>query len=66
MIDRPIYLQKLIDFKDKEQIKVITGIRRCGKSSLLELFAKYLISLNINNNNIIQLNFEDLKYANMT
>ena len=66
MIDRPIYLQKLIDFKDKEQIKVITGIRRCGKSSLLELFAKYLISLNINNNNIIQLNFEDLKYVNMT
>ena len=66
MIDRPIYLQKLIDFKDKEQIKVITGIRRCGKSSLLELFAKYLISLNINNSNIIQLNFEDLKYVNMT
>lgn len=39
MFNRPIYLNQLINFKDKVQIKVITGIRRCGKSSLLELFA---------------------------
>lgn len=66
MIDRPIYLQKLIDFKDKELIKVITGIRRCGKSSLLELFAQYLWKQKIGNNNIIKINFESLQYANMT
>ncbi len=42
MIKRPDYLNKLINFKDHEQIKVITGIRRCGKSSLLDMFAQYL------------------------
>lgn len=38
MIQRTEYLNKLINFKDKKLIKVITGIRRCGKSTLLELF----------------------------
>lgn len=66
MIKRPVYLNQLINFKDKEQIKVITGIRRCGKSSLLEMFAQYLNELGISENNILQINFEDLKYANMT
>lgn len=66
MFKRPIYLNQLIKFKDKEQIKVITGIRRCGKSSLLELFAKYLKEQGVSENNILQINFEDLKYNNMT
>ena len=66
MFNRPIYLNQLINFKDKEQIKVITGIRRCGKSSLLELFAEYLEKQGIGEDNILQINFEDLKYANMT
>ena len=38
MIVRPLYMQKLFDFKDKPFIKVITGIRRCGKSSLLKTY----------------------------
>lgn len=66
MFNRPIYLNQLIKFKDKEQIKVITGIRRCGKSSLLELFAQYLKEQGTNDNNILQINFEDLKYNNIT
>ena len=66
MFNRPIYLNQLINFKDKEQIKVITGIRRCGKSSLLELFAEYLKEQGIGKDNILQINFEDLKYANIT
>ena len=66
MFNRPIYLNQLINFKDKEQIKVITGIRRCGKSSLLELFAQYLKEQGVKENNILQINFEDLKYNNMT
>lgn len=66
MFYRPIYLNQLIKFKDKEQIKVITGIRRCGKSSLLELFAQYLKEQGTNDNNILQINFEDLKYNNIT
>ena len=66
MINRPTYLNQLINFKDKDLIKVITGIRRCGKSSLLELFAQYLKSQNIKDKNIIQINFESLEYDNLT
>jgi len=66
MIKRPDYLNKLIAFKDYEQIKVITGIRRCGKSSILDMFAQYLRDENVSETNIIQLNFENLKYSNMT
>lgn len=66
MINRPIYLNKLISFKDHESIKVITGIRRCGKSSILTLFAEHLKSTGVENNNILQINFEDLQYGNMT
>lgn len=66
MINRPIYLNKLILFRDHEAIKVITGIRRCGKSSILALFAEYLKSVEVSNDNILQINFEDLQYGNMT
>lgn len=66
MINRPIYLNKLISFKDHEAIKVITGIRRSGKSSILALFAEYLKSTGVSNDNILQINFEDLQYGNMT
>ena len=66
MFNRPTYLNKLISFKDHELIKVITGIRRCGKSSLLMLFAEYLESVGINKDNILRINFEDLEYGNMT
>lgn len=63
---RNIYLDKLISFKDTEPIKVITGIRRCGKSSLLKLMQEYLLKLGIVENQIISLNFESLKYRNMS
>ena len=66
MFNRPLYLNQLIKFRDKEQIKVITGIRRCGKSSLLELFAQYLQEQGVSSGNILKINFEDLKYADMT
>ena len=62
MIERPEYLKDLIKFKDKDLIKVVTGIRRCGKSTLLEIYKKYLIELGINEEQIISLNLEDLKY----
>ena len=62
MIERPLYLQKLISYRDKPVIKVITGIRRCGKSSILTSFAEYLTSQGVENNRIIKMNFEDLIY----
>ncbi len=45
LIDRPDYLNQLIENKDIDLVKVVTGIRRCGKSSLMELFHNYLFYL---------------------
>lgn len=59
MKNREEYLEKLKGFKDKSQIKVITGVRRSGKSSLLDLFEKYLIEEEgLNKKNVVKLNFE--------
>ena len=65
MIVRPLYLQKLISYKDKPAIKVITGIRRCGKSSILDSFIDYLNDNGIASDHIIKMNFEDLIYDDM-
>lgn len=62
MIERKEYLDKLKAVKDKQIIKVITGIRRCGKSTLLELFKDYLKKENVKDNQIISINFEDIKF----
>lgn len=66
MIQRTEYLNKLIAFKDKQLIKVITGIRRCGKSTLLEIFQEYLKEHGTANEQIISINFEDLDYEELT
>lgn len=66
MIERPLYLERLNAWKDKfDTIKVITGIRRCGKSKILECFADKLKEEGVNPKSIIQVNFEDMKYENM-
>ena len=62
LIERPEYLDELKRFKDQDLIKVITGIRRCGKSTLFELFITYLKDIGIKENQIIHLNLEDVKY----
>jgi len=66
MLERPVYLKKLISFKDKELIKVITGIRRCGKSTLLELYASWLLKNNTDLAQIQKINFEDADNAYLT
>lgn len=66
MIKRDEYLQKLISFKDKELIKVVTGIRRCGKSTLFKLFQEYLLNNEVEQDQIININFEDLDYEYIT
>lgn len=58
-IERPIYLNKLIRLKDKQLIKVITGIRRCGKSTLFDIFCDYLLNNGIEEKQIIRINLED-------
>ena len=60
MIERKEYLDKLIAWKDEQVIKVVTGIRRCGKSTLLDLYKQYLAKNGINDEQIISINFEDL------
>ena len=62
MINRNEYLDILKRFKDKELIKVITGIRRCGKSTLLEIYKDYLLNNGITKDQIISINLEDLEY----
>lgn len=62
MIERVEYLELLKRFKDKDLIKVITGIRRCGKSTLFELFINYLKNNKIKDEQIIQINLEDAAY----
>ncbi len=59
MINRPFYLNQIIRFKDTEFIKVITGIRRCGKSYLLQLYRQYLLDNGVTKEQILYLNFED-------
>lgn len=66
LINRQEYLNQLIENKDVNLVKVLTGIRRCGKSSILDLFHKYLLNVGVNENNIIHMNFESLKYRDLT
>lgn len=63
---RDIYLNRLIAFKDKEPVKVITGIRRCGKSSLLKLMQEHLLNCGVAKEQIVFINFESLKFQEMT
>lgn len=58
-IERASYLNKLIAFKDKNLIKVITGIRRCGKSTIMEIYRDWLKEQGVSTDQIVYLNFED-------
>lgn len=62
LINRPLYLDKLKAFQNSEFIKVITGMRRCGKSSLLKLFSHYLEKQGIPRTRIIEMNFESAEF----
>lgn len=58
-IERTTYLNQLKDLQDKQIIKVITGVRRCGKSTLMEIYQDYLRNNGVQENQIIVINFED-------
>lgn len=62
---RDFYLNKLIAFQDTEPVKVITGIRRCGKSSLMKLMIRHLRESGISDEQIISMNFESMEYRSM-
>lgn len=65
MVQRKEYLEKLIEWKDDDVIKVVTGIRRCGKSTLRMQYQDYLKSIGIEENQIIAVNFEELEYEEL-
>ena len=58
IIERKEYLEKLIAWKDNQLIKIVTGVRRCGKSMLLEIYRNYLKEHGIEEEQIISINFE--------
>lgn len=66
IVERKEYLDKLISWKDKRIIKIVTGVRRCGKSMLLKIYQNYLKNQGIDENQIIAINFEDLDYEELT
>lgn len=61
-IDRPVYLEQLINFREKDLIKVVTGIRRCGKSTLFDIYCEYLKKDGVEEEQIIRMNLEDPDY----
>ena len=62
MIKRDFYLNQIIAAKDTDFIKIITGIRRCGKSTLLKLFKEYLLQSGIEEKRIIEINYEKFQF----
>ena len=66
MIQRKEYLKKLIEFRDKQLIKVVTGVRRCGKSTLLKMYQEWLREQGVEASRIISINFEDIDYEELT
>ncbi|WP_302286440.1 ATP-binding protein [Catenibacterium mitsuokai] len=65
MIKRKEYLKQLLSWKDQNIIKVLTGIRRCGKSTILKLYQQYLLNNGIDPSQIISINFEELEYEDL-
>lgn len=66
LINRPEYLRQLIELRDVNLVKIVTGIRGCGKSSLLDLYHEYLLRNGVAENNIIHMNMESLRYKDIT
>lgn len=64
--NRDLYLNKVTAFRDTDPVKVVTGIRRCGKSSVLDLMAEYLRRDGVSDDQIIKMNFESFEFRDMT
>ena len=65
-INRPGYMARLIEYTDKDVVKIVTGIRRCGKSTLLDLFEDHLLENGVSPDNIVHMNLESLQYREIS
>lgn len=65
MVERTEYIEKIKAWREEKVIKVVTGIRRCGKSTLLRQYRDYLVSTGVSQEQIIFINFEELEYENL-
>ena len=65
MVQRKEYLEQLISWKDEQVIKIVTGIRRCGKSTLLKQYQNWLIENGAAQEQIISVNLEELEYEEL-
>ena len=66
LIPREAYLNRLIALKDKQIIKVVTGVRRCGKSKIASFISSGLLAQGVEEDQIISINFEDLDFEALT
>jgi len=64
-LERADYLEWLIKWKDHQIIKVVTGVRRCGKSTLFEIYQDYLLNHGVEKKQVIAVNFEDLEFEEL-
>ena len=65
MVERKEYLKQLMSWKDEQVIKVVTGIRRCGKSTLLAQYQDWLKANGVSDTQIVSVNFEELEYEEL-
>ena len=64
-IERPLYLNWLLNWRNEDVIKVVSGVRRCGKSTLFEMYKAYLLVNDVSLNQIISINFEDFSLQHL-
>ncbi|MDO4179447.1 MAG: ATP-binding protein [Phascolarctobacterium sp.] len=65
LINRPKYIDELLAHKDVDLVKIVTGIRRCGKSSILDLYHQKLLDLGVDNEHILHMNMESMRYSDL-
>ena len=65
-IERTEYLDWLKSWKEKQIIKVVSGVRRCGKSTLFDIYKDWLIKNGVSKEQIISINFEDIEFEQLT
>lgn len=65
MMERRAYLNQLVSWKDKDIIKLVSGVKHCGKTTILKMYQEYLLKSGVDQSQIISINFDDLEYEEL-